>query len=105
MRKVGFTLTTAERHFLTRCELKREGQGVYLDTSFDKDVVQSLTVKKAKQFAEIKKQLEAAHPEIKLWAVELFNDQGAAFCRSVTADAPPWFKTQHARFGGLYSVQ
>ncbi|PKD41450.1 hypothetical protein CWO84_04780 [Methylomonas sp. Kb3] len=105
MKKMGFSITTAEGHFLTRCELIREGQGIYLDTSFEKDVVKSVTVPKLKQLAEIKQKLEAAHPEVKLWAVELFKDQGRAFCRSATNDAPPWFKTQHERFSRLYSVQ
>jgi hypothetical protein len=104
MRKVGYTITTAERHFLTRCEIKQEGKAFYLDTSFEKDVVNSLTVKKLSQIAEIKKKLKAAHPGLKLWAVELFNDDDKAYCRSTSDEAPPWFTTPHAVNSGLFAV-
>jgi len=46
MKKMGFSITTAEGHFLTRCELKQEGQGIYLDTTFEKTVEKSVTVRK-----------------------------------------------------------
>ena len=85
MKRMGFTVTTAEGHFLTRCEIKQEGESIYLDTSFEKDVVMSLTVRKLKELTEIKRKLEAAHPEVKLWVIELFKDRGQAFCKSVAA--------------------
>lgn len=104
MKSLGFAVTTAEGHFLSRYAIKKEPEGYFLDTEFDKDVLNSLSVKRLKDANETKKILITYHPNMKFWVIGIFKEKGRIFFKSATDETPPWFKTQHDRFGGLFSA-
>ena len=103
MKKIGFTITTAEGHFLSRYAINKASEGHEVDAGFDKDIFKSLSSKNINDANETKKILNTYHPDMRLWVIQVFKNKGKAFFKSTSAENPPWFK-QSDRFSGFYSA-